>query len=152
LSVPAILERSSLNTPDLPGEAFAGAMVPGACAADAPVAGPHGDWLLTHLEGGFTLLAFGASVPAGAVAALAADTIPCGVIQVGGSRTPGAVLLEDKETLLAKRYDALSNTCFLLRPDQHICARWRTFDLARVRAAVARASGSFDAAMNREAA
>ena len=74
------------------------------------------------------------------------------MIQVGEAPTPGAQLIEDKEGLLAKRYDAMSNSCFLLRPDQHICARWRTFDLARVRAALARASGSFSAAMNREAA
>jgi 3-(3-hydroxy-phenyl)propionate hydroxylase len=152
LSVPAILERSILNTPDLPGDVFSCTMVPGACAADAPVAGPNGDWLLAHLAGGFALLAFDASVPAGAIAALAAAPIPCTVVQAGGSPTLGALRIEDKDGLLAQRYDAHPNTCFLLRPDQHICARWRMFDLARVRAAVARASGSFDAAMNREAA
>jgi 3-(3-hydroxy-phenyl)propionate hydroxylase len=27
-----------------------------------------------------------------------------------------------------------------LRPDQHVCARFRAFDLARVRAAIARAT------------
>ena len=152
LSMPAILERSILNTPDLPGDVFSCTMVPGACAADAPVAGANGDWLLAHLMGGFALLAFEASVPAGAIAALAAAPIPCAVVQVGGSPTPGALRIEDKDGLLAQRYDARPDTCFLLRPDQHICARWRMFDLARVQAAVARASGSFDAAMNREAA
>jgi len=152
LSVPAILERSSLNTPDLPGDVFSCTTVPGACAVDAPVAGPNGDWLLAHLAGGFALLAFDASMPAGAVAALVAAPIPCAVVQVGGSPTLGAMLIEDKDGLLAQRYDAHPDTCFLLRPDQHICARWRMFDLARVRAAVARASGSFDAEMNKEAA
>jgi 3-(3-hydroxy-phenyl)propionate hydroxylase len=152
LSVPAVLARSTLNTSDLPADAFTGAMVPGACAADAPVAGPRGEWLLTHLDGGFTLLTFGASVPAAGVATLAGDPIACSVIQVGGEPTHDADLIEDKDGLLAQRYDAKPNTCYLLRPDQHICARWRVFDLARVRAAIARASGGVDAVMNREAA
>jgi 3-(3-hydroxy-phenyl)propionate hydroxylase len=29
---------------------------------------------------------------------------------------------------------------YLLRPDQHVCARWREFDLPSVRAAIARAT------------
>ena len=29
----------------------------------------------------------------------------------------------------------------LLRPDQHVCARWRDFDAGRVRAALRRATG-----------
>jgi 3-(3-hydroxy-phenyl)propionate hydroxylase len=152
LSVPAVLARSPLITADVQGEVFSGAMVPGACAADAPVAGSHGDWLLAQLDGGFTLLAFGAAVPTAAVAALGGDPIACAVVQVGGEAARGVCLIEDKDGLIAQRYDARANTCYLLRPDQHVCARWRTFDLALVRAAIARASGAGDAAMNREAA
>jgi 3-(3-hydroxy-phenyl)propionate hydroxylase len=81
--------------------------------------------LLADLEGGFALLAFDASVPTGAIAALAAAPIPCTVVQVGGSPTLGALRIEDKDGLLAQRYNAHPNTCFLLRPDQHICARWK---------------------------
>jgi 3-(3-hydroxy-phenyl)propionate hydroxylase len=44
------------------------------------------------------------------------------------------------EGLLAQRYDARPGTAYLLRPDQHVAARWRRFDLAAVRAAVARAA------------
>jgi 3-(3-hydroxy-phenyl)propionate hydroxylase len=127
-------------------------MVPGACAADAPVTGPRGDWLLAHLNGEFTLLAFDASVTPAAVATLATDSIACAVIQVGGTAVHGATLIEDKDGLLARRYDAIPNTCYLVRPDQHICARWRTFDLARVRASIARATGAVELAMNKEAA
>ena len=152
LSVPALLAHSTLNTADAPGDTFACAMVPGACAADAPVTGPHGDWLLAHLNGEFTLLAFDASVTPAAVATLATDSIACAVIQVGGTAVHGATLIEDKDGLLAQRYDANPHTCYLVRPDQHICARWRTFDLARVRAAIARASSAVESAMNKEAA
>ncbi len=58
LSVPAVLAGSPLNTPDA-DDRSRGAMVPGAPAADAPVRGPRGDWLLDYLGGGFVLLAFG---------------------------------------------------------------------------------------------
>ncbi len=152
LSVPSVLAHSTLNTADLPGETFDSAMVPGASAADAPVAGPQGDWLLAHLDGGFMLLTFGASVPAAAVATLAGDPIACAVIQVGGVPTHGACLIKDKDGLLAQRYDAQQGSCYMLRPDQHLCARWRAFDLARVRAAIARASGVAIARRDLEAA
>jgi len=54
--------------------------------------------------------------------------------------TPGATLIEDREGLAARRYDARFGTVYLLRPDQHVAARWREFDLARVREALARAT------------
>ena len=141
LSVPAVLRESPLNTPDEAGAAFAGAVIPGAPAVDAPVAGPRGDWLLGYLEGGFTLLVFGIGLPADAVAELARDAIPVSVVQVDGSPVAGACAIEDRHGALAKRYDARGGTCYLFRPDQHVCARWRAFDPARVRAAIARATG-----------
>jgi 3-(3-hydroxy-phenyl)propionate hydroxylase len=61
-------------------------------------------------------------------------------VQVGGAPASGACLIEDSEGLAAKRYDARPGTCYLLRPDQHVCARWRAFDLGAVRAAILRAS------------
>ena len=91
LSLPAILADSPLNTPDRDAD-FArgpGAMVPGAPAADAPVAGPAGGWLLDYVGGVFTLLAFDAAVAPSAVAALAQDAIPCRVVQVGGGAHAG---------------------------------------------------------------
>jgi len=142
LSVPAILADSPLNTPDRDPD-FArgpGAMIPGAPAADAPVAGPRGDWLLSYVGGGFTLLGFDAPVGPFGVASLARDRIPCRVVQVGGRPTAGATLLEDMQGLAVQRYDAWPGTVYLLRPDQHVCARWREFDLSCVRAAIVRAT------------
>ena len=49
--------------------------------------------------------------------------------------------LEDTRGLAARRYDARPETFYLLRPDQHVAARWRRFDLRAVRDAVARAIG-----------
>jgi 3-(3-hydroxy-phenyl)propionate hydroxylase len=41
---------------------------------------------------------------------------------------------------VAKRYDAQPGTAYLLRPDQHVAARWRQLDVARVRQALALAT------------
>ena len=49
-------------------------------------------------------------------------------------------MLHDVQGLVARRYDARDGSAFLLRPDQHLAARWRSPDPARVRAAVARAT------------
>jgi 3-(3-hydroxy-phenyl)propionate hydroxylase len=144
LSVPSILADSPLNTPDRDPD-FAcgpGAMIPGTPAADAPVSGPAGDWLLGYLGGDFTLLAFGAAVGPFDAAALARDPVPCKVVEVGGEASAGATAIADVEGLAGRRYDARSGTVYLLRPDQHVCARWRAFDLPAVRAAIARATAN----------
>ncbi len=138
LSVPAVLHDSPLSTRDT--TEFAGAMIPGTVAADAPVTGPHGEWLLDYLGGGFVLLAFGNVVPAAAAHALEIDAIGCRVVTIGGVAGEGRVVLHDHEGLVAQRYDGREGTCYLLRPDQHVCARWRAFDLAAVRAAIRRAT------------
>jgi len=140
LSVPKILTDSSLNTPD--GDFFSGTMVPGAPAADAPASGPCGDWLLRHLGGSFSLLAFGDGISTDAARKLADGTIACRVVQVGGTPRDDRIVIQDKDGLIAARYDARPETCYLMRPDQHVCARWRTFDPVAVRAAIDRATGN----------
>ena len=152
LSVPATLADSPLNTPDVAADAFGATMAPGTCAADAPVRGPRGDWLLPHLDEGFTLLAFGTAVPVDAVAALERGAIGCAVVQVSSAGTAAARAITDRDGVVTGRYGAKPGTCYLFRPDQHVCARWREFDLARVRAAVALASGEGVVAMQQEAA
>ena len=136
LSTPHVYRASQLFTADRAGESFAGAMVPGAPAADAPVAGSASPWLLDHLHDGFTLLVFGDAVPAVSAAALARDPVPCRVVQVGGAPAGDHVVLQDHEGLLRERYDGRPGTCYLLRPDQHVCARWRSFEAREVRAAI----------------
>ncbi len=140
LSTPTVLAASPLNTGDSAALPFASAVTLGAPAIDAPVKGPRGGWLLSYLDGGFTLLIFDHALPAEAVAALANDPVPCNVVQVGAASSHGTVTIEDRERLLQARYDGKAGTCFLFRPDQHLCARWRSFDLPSVRSAIARAT------------
>ena len=144
LSVPRILADSCLNTPDdevvNEVDAFSGMMVPGAPAADAPVSGPRGTWLLEHLGGGFDLLVFGDGASEAAARGLAQDAIPCRIVQVGGAPRDARVVIQNNDGLLAARYDARAGTCYLIRPDQHVCARWRAFEPAAVRGAIARAT------------
>ena len=142
LSTPTVLASSPLNTPDRDDDFARGesAMVPGAPAVDAPVRSAQGEWLLANFPGAFTLLAFGAVVPAEDAARLARAPIPCGIVQVGGAPVAHSVHVEDVDGLAASRYDARAGTCYLLRPDQHVCARWRAFDRRAVEAAIARAT------------
>ena len=144
LSLPTIVADSPLNTAD--DDAYAGRLVPGAPALDAPVSGGAGAWLLDSLGGGFTLLVFGGGSSADVLRdlnALATDPIACASVLVGGPGTGlprGGRRLEDPTGILAERYDAKPGTTYLFRPDQHICARWRVLDPNRVRAAIARAT------------
>jgi len=149
LSVPATLSQSALNTPDR--DAFAGAMAPGAPAADAPVRiDGRDDWFLSQAGGAFAAVLFsddGAPAPetASALRALANAPIPVEAIIVTppGARADGqagVTVVEDAQRMLAQRYDARDGTCYLLRPDQHVCARWRRFDQVAVAAALARAT------------
>ncbi len=137
LSVPAVLRDSPLNTPDADADAdaFAGAMVPGAAAADAPIVRADGriGWLLRECHvARFTALLFGTGEAAErSLQALKSCDFPLHVVRVEGA-TPGG-------ELAVQRYDAQPGTVYLLRPDQHVCARWRQPTAENIRAAIARA-------------
>ncbi|HSV61435.1 MAG TPA: FAD-dependent oxidoreductase [Variovorax sp.] len=133
LSVPATLRDSKLNTPD--ADRFAGAMALGAPAADAPLRrqGESGrNWLLQALApSGFTALVFGEGEAAQrSLQALAQVDLPLRLL-----RLP----LDADHALAAQRYDAQAGTVYLLRPDQHVCARWRQPSAQAIRAAFDRA-------------
>ena len=130
LSVPATLRESHLNTPDT--DTFAGTQVPGAVLLDAPLTqNGHPTWLLRALGPDFTLLVFGPA-PGWATALPQVQ-----VLQIG-------VDVEDVQGLAAQRLDARPGTAYLVRPDQHVCARWRAPEETAVRAALARATAHED--------
>ena len=149
LSVPATLAQSPLNTPDR--DAFDGAMAPGAPGADAPIRRDGRDgWLLDQVGGDFACLYFsdgGDVSPARlhALHALRQGDIAVAPLLVtpphaAPRRADGLAVLEDSTGLLAQRFDARPGTFYLLRPDQHVCARRRQFTPEAVRDAVRRAT------------
>ncbi|MFO1327790.1 MAG: FAD-dependent oxidoreductase [Rubrivivax sp.] len=128
LSTPTPYVDSPLNTPD--DDRWEGRMAPGTNAADAPVQRDGADgWLLPSLGRGFVLLAFGPDTP---VQAVSVGEVRAEPLLVGRD-------LADPTGLLAGRYDARPGSVYLIRPDQVVAARWRRFDPAAVRAALARA-------------
>ncbi|MBE2257356.1 MAG: FAD-dependent oxidoreductase [Rhodobacteraceae bacterium] len=148
LSVPAYLSKSSLNTADR--DAFAGEMIPGAPMADAPIREDGRDgWLLDAVGNHFMVLCtvdHPAALEASAAAALLALAGGPFGVEVAllalqhGSGSAGLRVLEDRRGRYAERYDARAGTVYLFRPDQHVSARWRCFDGAAIRAALARAT------------
>jgi 3-(3-hydroxy-phenyl)propionate hydroxylase len=53
---------------------------------------------------------------------------------------PGVRALHDVRGRFVERYDALPGSAWLVRPDQHLAARWRRLEPNAVRAALARAT------------
>ncbi|OZI71701.1 FAD-dependent oxidoreductase [Bordetella genomosp. 12] len=150
LSLPARYADSPLNTADV--HAFAGAMLPGSVAADAPIEGAQDrQWWLQMLNGGFTLAWFGGDhAPDGqtraALHALADQALAPRIVLVRPPNAdwqadPAFACVTDTAGMLAARYDAQPGTCYLIRPDQHIAARRRDTDITALRAALARAAG-----------
>ncbi|WP_454827034.1 FAD-dependent oxidoreductase [Paraburkholderia xenovorans] len=148
LSVPAVLRDSPLNTAD--SDHFEGAMVPGASCADAPVqvAGQPA-WLLQQLGQQFTGLLFCGEQSVDQATRAALDALRSGPIplklvvvtrdaaQFGASA--GVQVAHDIEGLAHARYDAKPGTFYLIRPDQHVCARWRKVAVGDVESALKRA-------------
>jgi 3-(3-hydroxy-phenyl)propionate hydroxylase len=125
LSTPTPYLASSLNTPDT--DSFEGKMLPGTNCADAPITrGGEDTWLLNQLGQGFVLLSFGPAVP------VSVGQVTASVLEVGKD-------IQDTHSVLAQRYDAQPGTLYLIRPDQHVAARWRRFDAAKVTTALSRA-------------
>jgi 3-(3-hydroxy-phenyl)propionate hydroxylase len=149
LSMPSTYYTSPLNTQDT--DDFVGSMVPGAPAADAPIRICEQDtWFLRQTGNTFTGIYFtdGEELPskrASAVRSLSESATPVSLLSVvrKGVRpknTDSAHIVEDVEGLVATRYDAKPGTFYLLRPDQHVCARWRNFDADAVHSALKRAT------------
>jgi 3-(3-hydroxy-phenyl)propionate hydroxylase len=147
--VPSFITESPLNTVDV--DSFAGAMVPGAPMDDAPMqCDGEAVWLIDCMGGTFQCLVFVddlAQIDASTrQSLLALSNAPVSVETVLVSKRAGSVegirVLVDVQGLFAKRYDAQSGSVWLVRPDQHIAARWRRFELQAVEQALRVAMGS----------
>lgn len=102
-------------------------------------------YLLDHLGGGFDLLYFtsGKAIPAelqAVVAGIRARGVAVRLIAVS-SHAAGAIegadlVLDDTEGRCRARYGVMADgAAYLLRPDQHVCARWMALDANRLQAA-----------------
>ncbi|MFM0198525.1 FAD-dependent oxidoreductase [Paraburkholderia fungorum] len=148
LSVPAVLRDSPLNTSD--GDSFEGLMVPGASCVDAPVhVGGQPAWLLQQLGQQFTGVLFCGSqaidqATLAALDALLSGPIPLKLVVVTSGDAQAAAasdanVVHDVDGLATARYDAKPGTFYLIRPDQHVCARRRQLDASFVMDALKRA-------------
>ena len=129
LSVPCTYDGSPLNTPDaLPGGPAR--TRPGSPAADLPLGAGY---LLDRLGGRsrpvFQLLAIDTDVPA----TVSAPGIAVEVIALTTAEAPD---------LRARYLGDAPAAVYLIRPDQHVAARWPGFDAAAVQSALARATGN----------
>lgn len=153
LSTTTAYTHSSLTTPDQDGFDAAPALL-GDAAPDGPIrvpgeGGVHDDWWLGQLDGRFVLALFCTDrlPPAGMLTALQrigdrALDLQCILVvapTLAAQAPDGARWVVDDKGLLRQRYDAQEETCYLIRPDQHIAARWRRCEPAAIARALQRA-------------
>jgi 3-(3-hydroxy-phenyl)propionate hydroxylase len=124
LSMPSIYE-TPLSTPDQ--DPWSGSARLGAPLPDAPLRDRNGRplWLLEAVKGEETII----HVPNG-------ESPPTGsrVLVIGDD-------LIDETGLFAQRFDASPGSTYLVRPDQHLAARWRHPVPARIESASRRLKG-----------
>lgn len=98
------------------------------------------DYLFDHLGAAFHVLYFtNQTVPEpmlDAIKELQNQGIPIQLLVIGKAQD-----LADHDGHFAKRYDAQTGTTYLVRPDQHVCARWKSVTAEQLTAAVYQALG-----------
>ena len=123
LSVPCTYDGSVLNGTDVVG--MPAVTRPGSPAVDAPT---YAGWLLDQIGNGFQLLAIDTDVPD----KLVVDGITVEGLRISASEAPE----------ISQRYLGEASTgVYLMRPDQHIAARWEAFNEGEVVAALNTATG-----------
>lgn len=148
LSVATYLTQSSLNTPDT--DIFASNMVPGAAIDDAPLQFNGQDTWLSDITGNeFMAIIYSQQAPVMSpalsqeLASLTSHPMAVKVIWVC-AQAPASnfdfPVYVDAAGRFAERFDCQDNTTYLLRPDQHVTARWRNINIAFISAAVAKAT------------
>ncbi|SDQ23396.1 3-(3-hydroxy-phenyl)propionate hydroxylase [Pseudovibrio sp. Tun.PSC04-5.I4] len=124
LSVPATYDGSSLNSDDCEG--MPARSRPGSPAADAPT---ENGYLLSQLGNKFQLLAVNADVP---------DTV------IVNGITISALRVEANAEMKARYLGDKTSGVYLMRPDQHVAARWESYNGDLVAEAMNRTIGIFE--------
>ena len=124
LSRPCSLAGFPLGSADVAD--IGGSMIPGVPCLDAPIRNADGTdgWLLSHFGGAFVAMGFGAL-----------PLLPDGVrsLAIG-------IDIEDRDGLVATRYGGSPGVVYLIRPDQHVAARFCTPTMHDIAHALARAN------------
>jgi 3-(3-hydroxy-phenyl)propionate hydroxylase len=123
LSVPCVYDGSSLNGPDLadaPMRTRVGAPCPDAIVSEG--------YLLQHLGDDFVLMGVNIDLPEH--------------IESQGVTLRGLSLTSDGKDDIAMRYlGQHTQAVYLIRPDQHVTARWDTYDVDAIHTAMATVLG-----------
>jgi len=125
LSRPCSLEGMALQTPG------AAPVAPGLAMLDAPLSGDNGEtWLLSEVQGRFTLVGFGDVV------------LPevAGIARIGINQRADYPCFTALSGHALRRYG--SERAYLFRPDGHVCAAFTAPTKADIEAARARAMGA----------
>ncbi|HEY4665098.1 MAG TPA: FAD-dependent monooxygenase [Comamonas sp.] len=139
-SRPHVYADSQLNSPHDDNMLFSGGLENGAPAQNIRLGCE--EFLLDHIGGCFDLLYFTQrdALPEAMVQTLAQLQEHGWPVRVTAIRRSGnaavagaSQTLIDPEGRMHQRYGAINEGCaYLLRPDQHVCARWRQLDALRL--------------------
>ena len=126
LSIPCTYDGSALNGPDC--ATMPARTRPGSSAPDAPMSGTANEWLLGKLGDTFQILAIDVEVPQS--------------VCVGGVCADRLALSAKDNPALRERYlGGADCAVYLMRPDQHVAARWDHWNDEAVRQAIEAATG-----------
>lgn len=151
LSMPCRYDHSPLNTPDVDGGPSE--LRPGSPIKDAPIrVSEESAWLLNQFGDGFVLLLDGRADDQHAATLLKGlDTLlerrpDVSLVIVGPtsqalSTLPRTTVVDDAEGLVTQRYGLKAGAGYLIRPDQHVAARWHAMTAHQVEDALDRALG-----------
>ncbi|WAM48356.1 FAD-dependent oxidoreductase [Vreelandella venusta] len=153
LSMPCRYDSSPLNTPDVDGGPSE--LRPGSSAKDAPIRlGEQNAWLLNQFGNGFVLLLDGrlddghATAPLRELSELLDRHTDLRLVVVGPApdefgALPRTTVIDDTEGLVTQRYGLKAGGGYLIRPDQHVTARWHTVTAHQIEDALDRALGVY---------